>query len=360
MEGLAVDAQKLIDSSVKQLGERTTKLNDIGIQSNAQGQEGALEFKKLDAEKEFAGLVFQTESRRIALLQQEATISQQMLQIQIEALALKQQQEEDPVKKAALGLELQKATIDAAKQAEQTEIRITEEKRRQSLQGQIADTLMRAPGALGNALASGVMTGKNIGQQISNAVKGIGQQLLGEVFTHAIKQLVSTILANTLAQSIMHALFGTSIGVQATNTAALAANTTAMVATTTASVTAMGVLTATMATLTAALYFDAASNFLGFADGGDPPVGVPSIVGERGPELFIPKQAGVIIPNGALRSLATTGGSGMASVSSSSNFGHTFNGDIHLNGVQNVRDMMRQIANVAKTASPQFSPAASR
>ena len=34
-----------------------------------------------------------------------------------------------------------------------------------------------------------------------------------------------------------------------------------------------------------------------FADGGEPPVGVASLVGERGPELFIPRTAGTIIPN---------------------------------------------------------------
>jgi lambda family phage tail tape measure protein len=39
-----------------------------------------------------------------------------------------------------------------------------------------------------------------------------------------------------------------------------------------------------------------------YADGGDPPVGVPSLVGERGPELFIPKTAGTIIPNNRLSS----------------------------------------------------------
>jgi len=38
----------------------------------------------------------------------------------------------------------------------------------------------------------------------------------------------------------------------------------------------------------------------GFAEGGDPPVGVPSLVGENGPELFIPKQAGTVIPNNKL------------------------------------------------------------
>lgn len=41
------------------------------------------------------------------------------------------------------------------------------------------------------------------------------------------------------------------------------------------------------------------SNLFGgfFADGGTPPVGRVSIVGERGPELFVPKSAGTIIPN---------------------------------------------------------------
>ena len=37
-----------------------------------------------------------------------------------------------------------------------------------------------------------------------------------------------------------------------------------------------------------------------FADGGTPPVGVPSLVGERGPELFVPNRAGTIIPNNQL------------------------------------------------------------
>ena len=48
----------------------------------------------------------------------------------------------------------------------------------------------------------------------------------------------------------------------------------------------------------------AGSKFLGlgglFANGGRPPVGKASIVGERGPELFVPKVAGTIIPNNKL------------------------------------------------------------
>jgi len=45
-----------------------------------------------------------------------------------------------------------------------------------------------------------------------------------------------------------------------------------------------------------------------FANGGQPPVGKPSIVGENGPELFVPKTAGTIVPNGG--SMGGAGGGG--------------------------------------------------
>ena len=44
----------------------------------------------------------------------------------------------------------------------------------------------------------------------------------------------------------------------------------------------------------------------GYADGGSPAVGQPSIVGERGPELFVPRTAGSIIPNHALSNMGGT------------------------------------------------------
>jgi len=48
--------------------------------------------------------------------------------------------------------------------------------------------------------------------------------------------------------------------------------------------------------------FKGIGSIFGFADGGSPPVNRPSIVGERGPELFVPRTAGTIIPNGAMGS----------------------------------------------------------
>jgi hypothetical protein len=43
----------------------------------------------------------------------------------------------------------------------------------------------------------------------------------------------------------------------------------------------------------------------GFANGGRPPTNQPSIVGERGPELFVPDTAGTIIPNNKLGGATT-------------------------------------------------------
>lgn len=50
--------------------------------------------------------------------------------------------------------------------------------------------------------------------------------------------------------------------------------------------------------------FTALKGMLGFADGGRPPLGKVSIVGERGPELFVPDSAGTVIPNHAMRRTA--------------------------------------------------------
>ncbi|WP_170112619.1 tape measure protein [Sphingomonas fennica] len=45
---------------------------------------------------------------------------------------------------------------------------------------------------------------------------------------------------------------------------------------------------------------------LGFADGGSPPVGKASLVGERGPELFVPRVPGVVVPNHMLGDWGST------------------------------------------------------
>ena len=43
--------------------------------------------------------------------------------------------------------------------------------------------------------------------------------------------------------------------------------------------------------------FDGIASIFGFAEGGRPPVGRTSLVGEQGPELFVPDSSGTIVPN---------------------------------------------------------------
>ena len=45
-----------------------------------------------------------------------------------------------------------------------------------------------------------------------------------------------------------------------------------------------------------------------YANGGTPPIGKISLVGEKGPELFVPNQAGTIIPNGGFSQNITVTG----------------------------------------------------
>jgi hypothetical protein len=63
------------------------------------------------------------------------------------------------------------------------------------------------------------------------------------------------------------------------------------------------------------LFLNIAKTAIGFfAEGGSPPVNKPSIVGEKGPELFVPRTAGTIIPNDQIG-----GGKGGNNVSGSVN-----------------------------------------
>ena len=62
----------------------------------------------------------------------------------------------------------------------------------------------------------------------------------------------------------------------------------------------------------------------GYADGGRPPTGEVSVVGERGPELFVPDQAGTVIPNDAFdaatAALSRSGGGGGSTESNDAAF----------------------------------------
>lgn len=99
-------------------------------------------------------------------------------------------------------------------------------------------------------------------------------------------------------------------------------------------------------------------SIFGFASGGRPPVGMPSVVGERGPELFVPDVPGVIlpsVPNSGAYSAASVLMTASAVTNSSSNAMSI--GAIHLHGIASAEQFARQLPNVLKSRAPAFSPA---
>ena len=97
--------------------------------------------------------------------------------------------------------------------------------------------------------------GETIGSQITDALVGAinGTKSLGESARNVLNDLANSILKSGINSLLGGVFEGTKIG-----------------------------------------------GFLGFANGGNPPVGRASIVGEKGPELFVPRSAGTIIPNNAI------------------------------------------------------------
>lgn len=76
-----------------------------------------------------------------------------------------------------------------------------------------------------------------------------------------------------------------------------------------------------------------------FADGGRPPVGVPSVVGENGPELFVPDSAGTVVPN---HQLGAAGAGGPAFT-----FNYSFASGVTR---QEVAGMLPQLVEASKRA----------
>jgi hypothetical protein len=67
---------------------------------------------------------------------------------------------------------------------------------------------------------------------------------------------------------------------------------------------------------------------------------VPSLVGENGPELFVPKQAGTIVPNEQL------GGSGGTSI--------TYAPTIHIDSRADRAQVMQDVQNAVKAGNAQL------
>ncbi len=295
--------------------------------------------------------------------------------------------DEEGLKADADALKAQEALNAAAVLRLETERKIAEIVKTQSisgrLTGQITSEFESLPGSLGGAIAGGITHqgkgGVDVGKQIADAMRNVGKQLLGDALTAAIKQLIVSLGLNTLAQAGLQSVLkllgvGAQVGAQAAQTAAL---TTAITAGTGATVAGDAAIlaeqTASNATTVGLLVsidagiwaLFAKPSFLGttFDTGGPVPHDMIAKV-HAGEHVLNPDQVSGLAPLPDIPAFSQLGGitrsQGVAisSHSSSTSSNVSLSGPMHFHGVQNVRQLMKEIAETAKNASPGHSPLA--
>jgi len=133
--------------------------------------------------------------------------------------------------------------------------------------------------SLKNTLTDFVITGKLNFKALKEAIiRSIVEALVGSAVSAAIKKAGALFKIERIKEGLMNAYSAA--------TRALAS--------------APPPLNFALAAGTLAFGLGLVSKIKGFEKGGRPPVGQPSIVGEKGAELFVPDQAGTIVPNNQL------------------------------------------------------------
>jgi hypothetical protein len=221
----------------------------------------------------------------------------------------------------------------------------------------LASTLARAAvegGKLGHMLRD---VGKQLAMTAATSVLKMGLQAALQGILKLIPAFAGVATAQVGAAATSHAAtsalnVGSVMSYAAVGAAAAAAST--------AAIPIVGPLLAPGAA--AAIYAQISSfaPLAAFADGGRPEPGKMAIVGERGPELFIPDQAGRIVPNHQL-----AGGAGLSLPSASASSGNSVGSmSFHAYGLTNPEKFVDYVAHRLpdriKKTSARFSPAASR
>ena len=226
---------------------------------------------------------------------------------------------------------------------------------------QLADNMV-------NGLASTLARAAVEGGKLGHMLRDVGKQLAMTAATSVLKIGLQAALQGILKLIPAFAAVATAqVGAAATSHAATSAINVASVmsyaavgaAAAAAATAAIPIIGPALAPGVAAAIYGQISSFAplaAFADGGRPEPGKMAIVGERGPELFIPDQAGRIVPNHML-----TGGAGLSFPSASSSSGGINIGSITAHGVNNPREFVREVARqlpaYLKSTNPKYSPA---
>jgi|TARA_B100000085_G_C18563323_1_gene520459 hypothetical protein len=217
----------------------------------------------------------------------------------------------DKIKAKGLSTELQAAEIelarvDAAQKIQDIDIKTAQTESDKAKKVQETVENLQAEGELLQARLTGDEQEVQLKQQIAEATKGLGEEDAQRVekLIRGNAELKKQVEAANRMQQIYDQI-GSAIADGVVNTLSAAVDQTKSLADAAANTLkniANILLKLGVNTLLTGLFPGVGlfKNLRGFASGGRPPVGKPSVVGERGPELFVPRSSGTIVPNHAL------------------------------------------------------------
>jgi len=318
------------------LDQQIAQQSLLGNEANVK----ALEIEKLKEQSAFKQ--WEISQQKIPFEEQELQRKLQMLELEgqiaeLNNTELQQQQEKQErfneiIEDLEHQVELSNATTDAARDLLEVEREIAKlrEEGVITTEQQAANYKTAALNAKGASRQSQGGAGKEIlgtlksglGNVISTAIKGGDvkaalEQMMGQILDKIINIMLDKVFEGLLksleapakavveggAEIAKGGADGAAGAAEQVAAAAEGAASAALEQTSAATMTAAATQQVTAATtmVTAAAQQMAAAQLMaatpGFADGGRPPVGKVSVVGERGPELFIPDTPGTVISN---------------------------------------------------------------
>ena len=238
-----------LDTVIKENAEQLKKNKELKKEKDLQEQ-----IKKILKDNVAEENILKVTKRKIALGKTENEFDRELLQRKFEHIdKIKEiiSNEKIKNKEQAISLENQLLQIDAAEIL----------KRKLEEQGEVTDELKEKFDAIGEAIES------NIKDNLREAITGA--QSFGQAMTNVLNRIRDKIIDAQLDRLVGGFSDAFSAGARGKERKGIG-----------------GFLGGILGGL--------------FANGGRPPVGKASIVGERGPELFVPKVAGTIIPNNKL------------------------------------------------------------
>jgi len=312
----AKKTQDEVDAGVERQIAANARVMEVQEKSAGALNESKIQAQEIAIEGQYGSEVAHTLSQQIAYMNAIAALDSQARQAKIAGLQAELQvaetldeQSRDLVKIATLKGQIAQLSQADANASQQAANAAAKEALNKSAGGQLAASINKAPEQLAGALAGGIVDGKNIGKDIRESLKGIGKEMLGEVFTG----LITALLGNTISTIA--------------NTAGIDLNNTLLMI----------------------------KSFLGFAGGTDSAPGGMALVGEKGPEIVNLPRGSQVIPNHAIKGYANG-----TSYSSTAFQTGTTNLHFHAHGMSNpdqfVEHVMRKLPDKLKARSPQFGP----